>query len=57
MRKSEIEAKFRRIAFEIKFVIEMMDKISGPSLKDVRLTMKEAGDLVNVAIEQLKNVK
>ena len=57
MRKSEIEAKFRRIAFEIKFVIEMMDKISGPSLKDVRLTMKEAGDLVNVALEQLKNVK
>ena len=57
MRKSEIEAKFRRIAFEIKFVIEMMDKISGPTFKDVRLTMKEAGDLVNVAIEQLKNVK
>ena len=57
MRKSEIEAKFRRIAFEIKFVIEMMDKISGPSLKDVRLTMKEAGDLVNVALEQLKEVK
>ena len=57
MRKSEIEAKFRRIAFEIKFVIEMMDKISGPSLKDVRLTMKEAGDLVNVAIEQLKEIK
>ena len=57
MRKSEIEAKFRRIAFEIKFVIEMMDKISGPAFKDVRLTMKEAGDLVNVAIEQLKYVK
>ena len=57
MRKSEIEAKFRRIAFEIKFVIEMMNRISGPALKDVRLTMKEAGDLVNVAIEQLKQVK
>ena len=57
MRKSEIESKFRRIAFEIKFVIEMMDKISGPAFKDVRLTMKEAGDMVNVAIEQLKNVK
>ena len=57
MRKSEIEAKFRRIAFEIKFVIEMMDKISGPKFKDVRLTMKEAGDLVNVALEQLKNVR
>ncbi len=57
MRKSEIEAKFRRIAFEIKFVLEMMDKISGPAFKDVRLTMKKAGDLVQIALEQLKSVK
>ena len=57
MRKCEIEAKFRRIAFEIKFVNEMMDKISGPALKDVRLTMKKAADLVQVALEQLKEVK
>lgn len=57
MRKCEIEAKLRRIAFEIKFVNEMMDKISGSSLKDVRLTMKKAADLVQVALEQLKEVK
>lgn len=57
MRKCEIEAKLRRIAFEIRFVIEMMDKISGPALKDVRLTMKKAADLVQVALEQLKEVK
>lgn len=54
MRKSEIEARLRRIGYDIKFTIEMMDKISGPKFKDVRLTVKEAGDMVNIALEQLK---
>lgn len=57
MRKSEIEAKFRRIAFEIKFVEEMMAKVSGPALDDVRLTMKKTADMVQLALEQLKKVK
>ena len=57
MRKSEIEAKFRRIAFEIKFVEEMMAKISGPALDDVRLTMKKTADMVQIALEQLKKVE
>ena len=56
MRKSEIEAKLRRIAFEIKFTIEMMDKISDHRFKDIRLTMLKAGDDVNIALEQLKKV-
>ncbi len=53
MRKSEIEAKLRRIAFDIKFTVEMLEKVHGPEFKDVITTIKKAGDEINIALVQL----
>jgi len=56
MRKSEIEAKLRRILFDITFLDESLQKIRGIELDEIRKDVKIAGSFIKKAINDCKDL-